>query len=415
MMTSSSPPSGLPLPDPDSLGHSNDVARHLAAAIDATPDGFLPFEQWMHLALYAPGLGYYAAGSAKFGGDLPTGDFTTAPELTPLFGQTLAQQVAQILGIAGSVQVLEFGAGSGALASAVIPALRRLGIEPEYQILEVSADLRQRQQARLAPLQANVVWLDSLPQAFRGCVLANEVLDAMPATLFRWDEDGSLAELGVRLCPATEQASDQAMPRGFKLAGRPASNALRAAVSARMPALPGYCSEINLQAEAWISQMGNWLERGAALLIDYGFPQREYYHPQRAEGTLMCHFRHHTHTQPLIYPGLQDITTHVDFTAMADAALAAGLGVYGYTSQARFLMNAGLPALLAHQGQPESQHSPAAHAAPIAAAAHASMLSAINKLTAESEMGELFKVLAIGRGLDQPLQGFMRGDRRDRL
>jgi SAM-dependent MidA family methyltransferase len=158
--------------------------------------------------------------------------------------------------------------------------------------------------------------------------------------------------------------------------------------------------------------MGNWLERGAALLIDYGFPQREYYHPQRAEGTLMCHFRHHTHAQPLIYPGLQDITTHVDFTAMADAALAAGLGIYGYTSQARFLMNAGLPALLASQALPDD---PAAHAAPVAAAAHASMLSAINKLTAESEMGELFKVLAIGRGIDEPLQGFLRGDRRDRL
>jgi SAM-dependent MidA family methyltransferase len=202
------------------------------------------------------------------------------------------------------------------------------------------------------------------------------------------------------------------LPPGFELAERPARDSLKTAVSARMPALPGYCSEINLQAEAWITQMGNWLERGAALLIDYGFPQREYYHPQRAEGTLMCHFRHHTHAQPLIYPGLQDITTHVDFTAMADAALAAGLGIYGYTSQARFLMNAGLPALLASQALPDD---PAAHAAPVAAAAHASMLSAINKLTAESEMGELFKVLAIGRGIDEPLQGFLRGDRRDRL
>jgi SAM-dependent MidA family methyltransferase len=412
MMSSSSAPTGLPLPDPDSLKHSHDVARHLAETINATPDGFLPFEQWMQLALYAPGLGYYAAGSAKFGGDLPTGDFTTAPELTPLFGQTLAQQIAQVLRITDSVQVLEFGAGSGALASAIIPALRQLGIEPEYQILEVSADLRQRQQTRLAPLQANVVWLDTLPQGFRGCVIANEVLDAMPATLFRWDEHGLLTELGVRLRPATADAAAQALPPGFELAERPARDSLKTAVSARMPALPGYCSEINLQAEAWITQMGNWLERGAALLIDYGFPQREYYHPQRAEGTLMCHFRHHTHAQPLIYPGLQDITTHVDFTAMADAALAAGLGIYGYTSQARFLMNAGLPALLASQALPDD---PAAHAAPVAAAAHASMLSAINKLTAESEMGELFKVLAIGRGIDEPLQGFLRGDRRDRL
>src|SRR5690606_13459322 len=180
-----------------------------------------------------------------------------------------------------------------------------------------------------------VTWLDALPEDFSGCILANEVLDAMPATLFRWDEAGALQELGVRL-----EETD------FAWTERPAPAELAGIMSQRMPPLPGYRSELNLQAEAWVRQMGAWLSKGAALLLDYGFPQAEYYHPQRAEGTLMCHFRHHAHAEPLIHPGLQDITAHVDFTAMADAALAGGLDVLGYTSQARFLMNAGLPELL---------------------------------------------------------------------
>src|SRR5690606_24537709 len=184
------------------------------------------------------------------------------------------------------------------------------------------------------------------------------------------------------------------------------------ALAQRMPPLPGYQSEINLRAEAWIRQMGHWLKRGAALLIDYGFPQREYYHPQRNEGTLMCHFRHHAHSQPLIYAGLQDITAHVDFTAMADAALEGGLDVLGYTSQARFLMNAGLAeALAASEGAgPQAGLRDAA-----SAASRANDMAAIQKLISEAEMGELFKVLAIGRGLEEPLAGFSRGDRRDRL
>lgn len=385
-------PTGLPALDATTAEHSLTVAKHLAEKIKACESGFMPFEQWMHLALYAPGLGYYAAGSTKFGQSLPTGDFTTAPELTPLFGQTLARQVAQVLRESDSIRVLEFGAGSGALAAAIIPALRELGIDSEYQILEVSADLRARQSLRLAEFGASVQWLDALPAQFSGCVLANEVLDAMPATLFCWGEDGSVMEIGVRL-----QDADTSPP--FALAQRTANPALQATVAARMPPLPGYQSEINPQAESWIKHMGSWLDRGAAILIDYGFPQREYYHPQRATGTLMCHFRHHSHDQPLLYPGVQDITTHVDFTAMADAALEAGLDVMAYTSQARFLMNAGLAEQLALQDMATS----------------GAALSAMQKLVSEAEMGELFKVLAIGRGINVPLIGFSRGDRRDRL
>lgn len=412
MKQASSLPTGLPPLDLESRRHLLDVEDHLRGRVQATDSGFMPFEEWMDKALYAPGLGYYAAGNTKFGGELPIGDFTTAPELTPLFGQTLALQVAQILRLAESTRILEFGAGSGALAEAIIPALRELGMEVQYEILEVSGDLRARQQQRLAPFGTQVAWLDALPDSFTGCVLANEVLDAMPVTLFRWNEECEPMEIGVCLAGSESTAATP-----FQFAEREASAKLRQALAARMPALPGYQSEINLRAEAWVSQMGSWLRRGAALLIDYGFPQREYYHPQRSEGTLMCHFRHHAHSQPLIYPGLQDITAHIDFTAMADAALEGGLDVLGYTSQARFLMNAGLPAVLADLDNARDnapldepgQSRAALHAA------HAQAMSAMQKLISEAEMGELFKVLAIGRDMDEPLIGFSRGDRRDRL
>lgn len=386
-------PAGLPALDAASTAHAQAMRDYLTRQVQQSEHGFMPFEHWMRLALYAPGLGYYAAGNTKFGAGLPTGDFTTAPELTPLFGKTLARQVAEILERSGSDTILEFGAGSGALAASILPALADMGSSARYLILEVSADLRARQQERLADHGATVTWLDALPEDFSGCVLANEVLDAMPATLFRWDEAGALQELGVRL-----EDTD------FAWTERPAPAELADTMSQRMPPLPGYRSELNLQAEAWVRQMGAWLSKGAALLLDYGFPQAEYYHPQRAEGTLMCHFRHHAHAEPLIHPGLQDITAHVDFTAMADAALAGGLDVLGYTSQARFLMNAGLPELLVASTRSGTDPAAAGRA-----------MSAVQKLLSEAEMGELFKVLAIGRGIDAPLMGFTRGDRRDRL
>lgn len=386
-------PQGLPPLEPDAAGHAQRVHDYLAEAVQKSPDGFMPFEQWMHLALYAPGLGYYAAGNTKFASDLPTGDFTTAPELTPLFGQTLARQVAEVLERSQSNTVLEFGAGSGALASSILPALEDLGVSVNYLILEVSADLRERQQQRLAAYHGKVTWLDELPSEFSGCVLANEVLDAMPAVLFQWNRNGELQELGVQWRDDDFTWAERAAPAG-----------LAAIVAGRMPPLPGYRSEVNLQAEGWLRQMGGWLQRGAALLFDYGFPRSEYYHPQRAEGTLMCHFRHHAHAEPLVYPGLQDITAHVDFTAMADAALEGGLDVLGYTSQARFLMNAGMPELLMANAQGSSD--------PVTAGR---TLSAAQKLMSEAEMGELFKVLAVGRDIEPPLTGFARGDRRDRL
>ncbi|HUH41321.1 MAG TPA: SAM-dependent methyltransferase [Castellaniella sp.] len=384
-------PAGLPAPEPEALAHGQRVQAELREQIIAA-GGSLPFEDWMQTALYAPGLGYYSAGSTKFHA---AGDFTTAPESSPLFGQTLARQVAQVLNDSDSLRVLEFGAGSGALAAVLIPALQHMGLTVEYQILELSADLRRRQAQALAVHRSQVHWLETLPDVFSGCVVANEVLDAMPAAVLCWSAEGLPQVLGVGL-------SDEADPaRPFRWTAQPAPQDLASLLAARMPPLPAYRTEINRQAEAWIRDMGRWLKRGAALLIDYGFPQAEFYHPQRTQGTLMCHFRHHAHDQPLILAGLQDITTHVDFTAMADAALDGGLDVMGYTSQARFLMNCGLTELIGQAGND--------------AAARARLLAAVNTLVSEAEMGELFKVLAIGRGLDGPLLGFSRGDRRDRL
>ena len=385
---------GLPPLEPALTEHGKAVAAHLRDAIQHA-NGWLSFETWMHLALYAPNLGYYTAGSAKLADGpvdtTPRGDFVTAPELSPLFGQTLASQVAHVLRDTGTTRVLEFGAGTGALADALIGELDALGLAVTYDIVEVSADLRDRQRQKLARYGSRVNWLDKLPDAFSGCVVANEVLDAMPVRLFRWDEQGQLLERGVAL-----------EGNAFVWSDRLADATLTNAVAARIPPLPGYVSEINLQAEAWIQAMGQWLTRGAALLIDYGFPQREYYHPQRAGGTLMCHFRHHAHADPLILAGLQDITAHVDFTAMADAALAAGLDVEGYTSQARFLIEAGLPQRLAalNPNDPRS---------------HAQAAGPVQKLLSEAEMGELFKVLAIGKGLSAPLPAFLHGDRRHAL
>jgi SAM-dependent MidA family methyltransferase len=390
-------PANLPPLSAAAQEHSDAAAAHLRTAITAN-GGWLPFDHWMAEALYAPGLGYYAAGNVKLAdGDddakTPAGDFVTAPQLTPLFARTMARQAAQVLRQTQTQAVLEFGAGTGALAEGVLRELDAMGLDQtRYLILEVSADLRARQAARLAPFGNRVQWLDALPNAFAGCVLANEVLDAMPVSLFTWDAAGAVQERGVALDA----------DGGFIWEDRPAPVALASAVAARMPALPGYVSEINLQGEAWIAAMGSWLERGAALLVDYGFPRNEYYHPQRAGGTLMCHLRHHAHGDPFTAPGLQDITAHVDFTAMADAALESGLQVLGYTSQARFLMNAGLMDLLAQLDPSDAQQ-------------YAQAVAPVQKLLSEAEMGELFKVLAVGRGVAEPLAGFARGDRLGKL
>jgi SAM-dependent MidA family methyltransferase len=376
------------------MAHSQSVSAFLHQQI-AKAGGWLPFSEWMHHVLYAPGLGYYAAGNAKLADTQAnattqlSGDFVTAPQLTPLFGQTIARQIAEVLKQTNTACVLEFGAGSGALAQDILEALDTQGLSVDYFILEVSADLKHRQQERLARWGNRVQWLERTPGQFAGCVIANEVLDAMPIEMFRWTEEGALQIRGVK---------SENLAQGFVFEDRPASDALTRVMQSRMPALPDYRSEINLQAEAWISNLGAWLTRGAALLIDYGFPRHEYYHPQRHRGTLMCHIQHRAHDNVFLAPGLQDITAHVDFTAIAHAAQAAGLDLLGYTSQARFLLNAGLADILAAYA-PESEQL------------RAQTNGAVQKLISEAEMGEIFKVIALGRGVTEPLSGFARGDR----
>jgi SAM-dependent MidA family methyltransferase len=344
----------------------------------------------MELALYAPGLGYYSAGAKKLGRD---GDFVTAPEISPLFGRTLARQVQQALE-GGLDQVLEVGAGSGALAATILEELERLGALPRtYLILELSADLRERSRDTLAAsvphLIERVAWLASPPPGFAGVILGNEVLDAMPADVVR-----------VR-AGAIEQAGVIAEQGRFGWSYRPAPGDLtRAGLALHLA--EGYRTEIQRAACAFVRTMGDILERGVALFVDYGFPAREYYHPQRSDGTLMCHYRHHAHEDPFFLPGLQDITTHIDFSAVARAAGEAGLELAGYTSQAQFLINCGITDVLS-QSPPEKT------------AAFLPLAAQVNRLTSPAEMGELFKVIALARGRTAPLVGFASGDRRHAL
>jgi SAM-dependent MidA family methyltransferase len=385
--------SQLPAPSPEALAHSASLQDEIFRAIDQQ-GGWLSFAEFMEMLLYAPGLGYYTAGARKFGS---AGDFVTAPEMTSLFGEALARQVAQVMALSVP-RVLEVGAGSGRLAADLLLALERLGQLPErYAILDLSADLRQRQQETLAwavpHLLARVEWLDRLPDEFSGVVLANELLDALPAHLVRWDGD-EISECGV------VRDSDG----GFMWNERAAGGALLAAareIADSCELEPGYLSEISLAARAWAAEWGHRLRCGALLLIDYGFPRHEYYHPQRGAGTLMCHYRHHAHADPFYLPGLQDVTVHVDFTAIIAAAHAAGLDLLGYASQGQFLLNCGMLDLLAAIPRDTPEYVRAA--------------SAVGKLLMPHEMGELFKVMAIGRGIDGGLLGFAQGDQGRRL
>ena len=375
----------LPPPTAEQSAVSARLHARVAADIEAA-GGWIPFDRYMQLVLYAPGLGYYAAGATKFGTAGAGGDFVTAPEISPLFARALANQIAQVFQH-GPRRIVEFGAGSGRLARDLLSALRACGCECEqYSIVEVSSELQQRQRLRLDG--EPVEWLTAAPRDFAGVMLANEVLDVMPVRLFV-KRDKDVLERGVAVRDGTFCYLERAAPED-----------LRAAVGEieqEVGLLPdGYTSEVGLAARAWTSSMAEWLDRGLVLLIDYGFPRREYYHPQRLMGTIMCHYRHHSHADAFWLPGLNDLTAHVDFTAMADAAAAAGLQILGYTTQAHFLLNCGLVERLADTPSPAES-------------------SAVQRLISEAEMGELFKVLALGRGISHPLLGFARGDRTARL
>jgi SAM-dependent MidA family methyltransferase len=382
----------LPVLTPEQAAHAERVMRALHERLAAN-SGWLAFDDYLRLVLYAPGLGYYSAGSTKFGAD---GDFVTAPELSALFGRCLAAQCAPLLHAVGGGDLLELGAGTGRLAMDLLQRLSELDQLPDrYLILEVSADLRERQRRTLQALpdalRSRVVWLDALPATpLVGVVLANEVADALPFQRFVV-EAGRLYERGVGL--SDDGLIDVDIPAGPALASELARIAPGAWPSR-------YMSELCPIVEPWVASLAAVLARGAVLLIDYGLPRHEYYHPQRDHGTLRCHFRHRAHDQPLLYPGLQDITAWVDFTRVAEAAVEAGLEVAGYCTQAAFLLSTGIEAQVAAAAETRSL---------------ARLASQARALLLPGEMGEHFKVMALTRDLDLPLRGFALQDLRRTL
>lgn len=443
----------LPELHPAEIEHTQQLAKIIRQEIEST--GPISFERYMTLALYHPEFGYYTSGRLKLAshkssqnsiqastedhlnkgetipseGDEPaiglvrsdrvaeadkrsaeavSGDFITAPELSPWFGRTLALAVSDVLAHCEEKNILEFGAGSGILAKQILDSIEDKSVK--YFILELSNDLKNLQQQTLAEYKDRVIWLDTLPESFIGCVLANELLDAMPVRLFTYDEEENLKERYVDIRGSSSMDSDNDTDEK----SNPTANIFTWSDQDleadnlpddihRLVKISGYTSEFNQQAKAWVSSMGNWLQQGAALILDYGFPAAEYYHPQRAQGTLMCHFRHHAHSEVLALPGIQDITAHVDFSAVAEKAVGAGLEVIGYTSQANFLINCGMLDLLSTL-DPEDIENYALHIGPV------------QKLLSEAEMGELFKVIMLAKNVDElcPI-GFTQADRRFQL
>ena len=382
----------LPALSADERRHSTALERQVQATIVAR-GGWISFDEYLRLVLYAPGLGYYSAGSVKLGRE---GDFITAPELSALFGRALARQCGQVLQAIGG-DILELGAGSGALAAVLLPSLEAIGALPErYLVLETSADLAARQRERLAnlppALRARVHWLDRLPApAIAGVVLANEVADALPFRRFTVGDAGFL-ERGVAL----------AASGALMLSDRPADAALVSELERVTPAgLPrGYASELCPLLDGWIASLAASLARGVILLTDYGLPRSEYYHPQRTQGTLRCYFRHRAHDDALLYPGLQDISAWVDFTRIAEAGTEAGLELAGFCTQAALLLANGIEADVAAA---DSEYQ------------RARLASQARQLLLPGEMGESCKAIALTRDLDVALRGFTLQDLRRAL
>ena len=383
------PKNPWPEPDSEALAHSARVVERVQTEIEGR-GGVLPFDRYMDLVLYEPGLGYYASGTRKFGRQ---GDFVTAPELGSLYGRCVARQVAQILAQLDGGSLLEFGAGSGVLAATVLTELaERDSLPAEYLIVEVSPALRAQQQQTLAgQIKQNPVkvrWLDSLPESgFRGVILANEVLDAMPIIRFRVGAEGHMTAGVVRRNGhldwswQRDPSQDRRIDRLVQQYGL----------------VTDYTSEVNPRAAAWMQTVGRVLDAGLILVMDYGYPGAEYYHYERSDGTLMCHYQHRAHMDPFLYPGLQDLTAHVDFSAVAAAGQLAGLDIAGFTSQEAFLLSTGVLDLVAHESS-----------GPV----DPKLSAELKQLTLSSEMGESFKALAMVKHINTPLLGFSLRDRR---
>jgi SAM-dependent MidA family methyltransferase len=387
----------LPELTADEAEHSARLAERVRAAI-AAGGGWISFAQFMTLALYEPGLGYYSAGARKLGA---AGDFITAPEVAPVFSRCLAAQCEQVLRDLGTNSVvLELGAGSGVMAAEVLAELERRGALPaEYRILDVSADLRERQQATLAAavphLLPRVRWLDALPAAFEGVIVANEVLDALAVERF------AIRGKQVNALGVTWQLGQFDWSEVRASAQLAASvRGIEADLGAALP--DGYVSEICPGLAPWLSALSASLARGTMLLVDYGLPRREYYAADRRDGTLICHFRHRFHDDPFARLGLQDITAWVDFTAVADAAQSAGLDLAGYATQAHFLIGCGIGEFVAD-------------VADLGVVERVNLSRQVMVLTLPGEMGERFKVMALAKGYDAPLRGFAVRDLRHAL
>ena len=387
----------LPAPDPDALKLSEKLQQKIIRAIESE-NGSISFAHFMEMALYEPGLGYYSAGLAKFGAE---GDFVTAPEVSPLFGQCLARQIRQVFSYLDQRIILEFGAGSGRLACDILKTLEDLNALPDaYLILEVSADLRDRQQQLIAKeiphLEDKVEWLEHLPEnKINGVILANEVLDALPVERFQIDNN-QIKEQRVTF------ESDK-----FQFVLEEASDPLKQAVEMIQQELPdGYASEINLTIPAWFKSLSETLMSGVIFCVDYGCSHNDYYHPDRISGTLICHYRHRAHDDPFAYIGLQDISAWVDFTMVAEAAFNSGLSVEGYTTQAHFLMSCGLVELLDGLSEENQEKS---------SDQYLRSSQQVKTLTLPGEMGERFKVIALTKGFDQALMGFEMNNMIERL
>jgi SAM-dependent MidA family methyltransferase len=379
----------LPAPSADALAASEQLRQHIRQQI-AAQGGWLPFVDYMRLALYTPGLGYYSGGAAKFG---TAGDFITAPGLSPLFGGSVAATIAHVLAESGG-NVIEVGAGTGQLAAQILAELERLDQLPsQYGILELSGELRERQlqtlQTLVPHLAERAVWLETLPSEFVGVIVGNEVLDAMPCEVVQLN-DGAWQRRGI-------VANDN----GFAWENRaldPAKDAAILATCARWPQIPGYTSEIQIEAQGFIKALSNSLKRGMILMLDYGFPAGEFYHPERSMGTLIGHYRHHTVHDMFHFPGLTDLTCHVDFSAMYSAAEQSGLALDGYTSQASYLLDCGILERAALLDSKSVEYLRTA--------------AALQKLLGHAEMGELFKVIAFSRGLEGATAPGFRGQDR---
>jgi len=373
--------------------HAGSVLRTLRDAV-AAAGGWLPFDDYMRIALYAPGLGYYSAGATKLGSG---GDFTTAPEISPLFGQCLARHCAEVLAAVEGGDILELGAGTGRLAFDVLTALAAQDRLPErYRIVEISADLRERQRKLLtslpAELAARVEWLDAPPsQPWRGALLANEVLDALPFKRIR-REEGAWKELGVAINGEGR----------FVWKTRDASPMLRAQIEGSVPEdlSDGYETELCPLLQPWIAEVTASMQQGVALFIDYGLPRPQYYHPDRAHGTLRCHYQQRAHADPFAHPGIEDITAWVDFTEVAEGAEAADLWVLGFSTQTAALLGLGIEAAIAAAPDERTRIRRASEA---------------RQLLMPTEMGETFKMMALGRDCDAPLSAFCLQDLRRSL